>query len=124
MIAIGTVAARTVSLDAAYNTAIVLVLGHAATMQGILVLPILAWLAKFTTWPEAHRTRAVTLACLGYVLSAGVIVVESFLRVDPLDLATAPVVGTALTAVGALVVAATAVSVLGGVVTRTRYLAA
>ena len=124
MIAIGTAAARTISLDAAYNTAVVLVPGHAAAMQGILVLPILAWLTKFTDWSDARRTRAVTVACLGFVVSAGVIVVESLLRIDPFDLGTAPVVGTALTAVGALVVAATAVSVLGGIVTRSRYLAA
>lgn len=43
-------------------------------MYGILVLPALAWLLSFTAWPESRRTRIVALACLGYLLSAGVVV--------------------------------------------------
>lgn len=112
MIAIGTTTARTVSLAAAYDAAVVLVPAHAAAMQGILVLPILAWLTGFTRWPETVRHRVTVLGCVGYLVSAGTIVLESFLGVDGFDLATAPVAGTAIAAVGAMVLAGAGISTL------------
>jgi hypothetical protein len=111
MIAIGTVQARTASLDAAYDAAVVLVPAHAAAMQGILVLPILAWLTGFTTWPSAVRTRVTALGCAGYLICAGTIVLESFLGIDP---STLPVVGTVIAAAGAALLVGAGVTTLAG----------
>jgi len=108
MIAIGTPEAR-VSLDAAYNAAVVLVPAHAAAIQGILVLPILAWLTGFTTWPSSTRTRVTALGCAGYLVCAGTIVLESFLGIDP---ANAPLLGTVIAAAGAVVLAGAGVATL------------
>jgi hypothetical protein len=114
MIALGTTQARTVSLDAAYDAAVVLVPAHAAAMQGILVLPILAWLAGFTSWPESTRTRVTVLGCAGYLVCAGTIVLESFLGIDGFDPVTAPVLGTAIAASGAAVLVGAGVATLAG----------
>jgi hypothetical protein len=70
MIAIGTSTARTVSLSAAYDAAVVLVPAHAAAMQGILVLPVFAWLVGFTRWTAAARFRVVAWGCAAYVTCA------------------------------------------------------
>jgi hypothetical protein len=112
MIAIGTVTTRTVSLAAGYDAAVVLVPAHAAAMQGILVLPILAWLTGFTRWPAATRYRVAALGCVGYLVCAGVIVLESFLGIDGFDLATAPVAGTVIAAAGAVVLTGAGVATL------------
>lgn len=62
-----------------------------------------------TDRPEAHRLTVVRVACLGYALFAGVVVVEVLAAVDPFAL---PVVPTVLALVGtALVVGAGAVAV-------------
>ena len=87
MIAIGVTAGRTVSQDAAYTAATDLKAGHFATMHGLLVLPVLAWLASHTTWTTRQQTRIVGIGCAGYVLAAGAITVESLLGIEPL---TAP----------------------------------
>jgi hypothetical protein len=117
MIAIGTSTARTVSLDAAYDAAVVLVPAHAAAMQGILVLPMLAWLTGFTGWPEATRYRVAVLGCVGYLVCAGVIALEAFLGIDGFDPTTAPVVGTAIAATGGLLLAAAGIATLWSSVT-------
>lgn len=78
------VQSRTVSLAAAYAATGNLKSGHAATMHGILVLPVLAWLAGRTGWPEARRVRVVALGCAGYLLAAGAVVVETALGIDVL----------------------------------------
>ncbi|MBB5897336.1 hypothetical protein ACFFS4_21825 [Kutzneria kofuensis] len=114
MIAIGTSEARTASLDAAYDAAVVLVPAHAAAMQGILVLPILAWLTGFTTWPESTRTRVTALGAAGYLVCAGTIVLESFLGINGFDPASAPVAGTAIAAAGATVLVGAGVVTLAG----------
>lgn len=82
MIAIGVVQSRTASLAAAYAATGNLKSGHAATMHGILVLPVLAWLAARTDWPEARRVRLVALGCAGYLVAAGAVVVETAPGVD------------------------------------------
>ncbi|MFC0548650.1 hypothetical protein [Kutzneria chonburiensis] len=110
MIAIGTPEAR-VSLDAAYNAAVVLVPAHAAAMQGILVLPILAWLTGFTTWPSSTRTRVTVVGCAGYLVCAGTIVVESFLGSDPVN---GPLTGTVIAAAGGAVLVGAGVATLAG----------
>ncbi|MFI9380014.1 hypothetical protein [Kutzneria sp. NPDC052558] len=108
MIAIGTSTARTVSLDAAYTAAVVLVPAHAAAMQGILALPILAWLTRFTPWPAAVRFRAVVIGTAGYLVCAGTIVLESFLGIDAFSVFT---VGTVIAAAGALVLVGAGIAV-------------
>lgn len=82
MIAIGVVQSRTVSQAAAYAATGDLKSGHAATMHGILVLPVLARLAGRTGWSEARRVRVVALGCAGYLLAAGTVVVATVLGVD------------------------------------------
>ncbi|MDN5851680.1 MAG: hypothetical protein L0K86_02325 [Actinomycetia bacterium] len=84
MIAIGVTAGRTVSQAAAYTAATELKAGHFATMHGILVLPVLAWLAAHATWTEQQRTSVVGIGCACYVLAAGAVVVESVLGIEPL----------------------------------------
>ena len=120
MIAIGTTTARTVSLAAAYDAAVVLVPAHAAAMQGILALPVLAWLTGFTRWPEATRYRVAALGCAGYLVCAGVIVLESFLGINGFDVATAPLAGTIIAAAGALVLAGAGIATLLAGIARTQ----
>jgi hypothetical protein len=112
MIAIGTSTARTVSLDAAYTAAVVLVPAHAAAMQGILALPILAWLTGFTPWPASVRSRVTVVGTVGYLVCAGAIVLESFLGFNAFDPLTAPVAGTVIAAAGALVLAGAGITTL------------
>ena len=100
MIFLGVREARTVSQAAAYTVAVAFKSGHAATMHGILILPMLAWLTSYVDIPEARRVRIVALACLGYFLAAGVVVVDTFVAVDPLALTQAPVIDTTLAAAG------------------------
>lgn len=35
-------------------------------MHAILVLPALAWLLRFTNWPERRRVRSIRLAAASY----------------------------------------------------------
>lgn len=114
MIAEGVGPARTGSQAAAYTVAVGLKPGHAATMHGILVLPALAWLLSFTTWTEARRTQIVVVACLSYLLAAGVVVSESLTGIDPLSVLAAPIVATALGVAGTItLLAAAAISIAG-----------
>jgi len=89
--------------QAAYAVGGALKPGHAVTMHGVLVLPVLAWLLARTGWPEQRRVRVVWLAVTGYALLAGVVVAESIAGVNPLE---APAVATALAALGTLAVGA------------------
>ena len=73
--------------------------GHAATMHGVLVLPLLARLLAGTDRPERFRLAVVRLAAGGYGLLAGVVVVEVLAGIDPL--AGTSVAGTVLAALGA-----------------------
>jgi hypothetical protein len=92
--------ARVVSPATTYTITAAFKPGHAATMQGILILPALAWLASFTDWTEAARVRAVVLACAGYLLTAGVVVADTFLEIRPLALFTAPPANSLLAGAG------------------------
>ena len=80
--------------------------GHAATMHGVLVLPAIAWLLRFTATSEPFRLTVVRVAATGYAAFAAVVVVETLAGIDPLGLA--PPVAAALPLVGfaALAVAA------------------
>jgi len=64
--------------------------GHAVTMHGVLVLPVLAWLLARTGWPEQRRVRVVWLAVTGYTLLAGVVLAESIAGVNPLNASAWP----------------------------------
>jgi hypothetical protein len=114
MIVIGTVAARTESQDAAYTAATALKTGHAATMHGILVLPMLAWLASFTSWPESLRVQVISLGAVGYLLAAGVIVAETLTTIDPLRPWSGPVLPTVLGLAGLCCLLIAGGSVLNG----------
>jgi hypothetical protein len=103
MIAMGVPMSRT-DPRAAFETAGFLKPAHAVTMHAILVIPGLAWLLTFTSWPESRRTRLVGLGAGGYALVSAVVVIESIAHVDPLS---APLVPTllSLAGLGALVAA-------------------
>ncbi|MDA3627064.1 hypothetical protein OU415_16590 [Saccharopolyspora sp. WRP15-2] len=74
--------------------------GHAATMHGVLVLPFLAWMLSFAECPERSRLALVRLASSGYVLFAGIVVVEVLAGVRPLPVSAAPVVATVFALAG------------------------
>jgi hypothetical protein len=100
MIGLGVNATRTISQAAAYTVATAFKSGHAATMHGILILPTLAWLTSFTSWTEAQRVRIVALGAAGYLLAAGVVVVDTFVSINPLAPLDAPLITTVLTVGG------------------------
>ena len=83
--------------------------GHAATMHGVLVLPAIAWLLRFTDGSEAFRLNVVRLAAAGYGAFAAVVVAETLVGVDPLG--AAPLIARALPVLGlAALVAAVAIT--------------
>ncbi|GHF72880.1 hypothetical protein FHX82_000634 [Amycolatopsis bartoniae] len=69
MIADGVTLSRGGDPQLAYTTAGALKPVHAVAMHGILVLPALAWLLRFTPWPERRRTRVVQAAAVAYALA-------------------------------------------------------
>lgn len=104
MIAVGTVAAQGPDPTVAYTTAGFLKPAHAVTMHAILVIPALAWLVSFTRWSDSKQLRVVQLGVVGYLLFSVVILIESVLRVPPLD-APAPAMAAAGIGLFALVTA-------------------
>jgi hypothetical protein len=105
MIARGVVEARGGDPQGAYTTAGSLKPLHAVAMHAILVLPALAWVLRFTRWPEAHRLRVVKVAVAADALLTAVIGVESFTGIDPLTaplplLALSALAGAALAGIG------------------------
>ncbi|MEU8634585.1 hypothetical protein AB0C38_20585 [Amycolatopsis sp. NPDC048633] len=105
MIARGVVEARGGDPQGAYTTAGSLKPLHAVAMHAILVLPALAWVLKFTRWPEAHRLRVVTAAVVADALLTAVIGIESFAGINPLAaplplLALSVLAGAALAGLG------------------------
>jgi hypothetical protein len=103
MIAMGVPMSRT-DPQAAFETAGFLKPAHAVTMHAILVIPGLAWLLTFTSWPESVRTRIVQLGAGGYALVSAVVVAESIAHVDPLSAPPVPMLAS-LVGLGALVAA-------------------
>ncbi|MCR6490332.1 hypothetical protein M8542_46760 [Amycolatopsis sp. OK19-0408] len=101
MIARGVVLARGGDPQGAYTTAGSLKPLHAVAMHAILVLPALAWVLRFSRWPEAHRLRVVVLAVVADAVLTAVIGIESFTGVDPLA-APLPVLGLSALAAAAL----------------------
>lgn len=80
MIARGVIEANTVSQEAAYQAAGFLKPVHGVSLHGVLVLPAIAWLLTFTTWPQPRRTRAVALAATCYALAIAAALAYSLLR--------------------------------------------
>ncbi|VVJ16005.1 Uncharacterised protein [Amycolatopsis camponoti] len=101
MIGRGVVAARGGDPQGAYTTAGSLKPLHAVAMHAILVLPALAWVLRFTRWPEAHRLRVVLAAVVADALLTAVIGAESFTGIDPLA-APLPLLGLSVLAGAAL----------------------
>ncbi|WP_291413926.1 hypothetical protein [Actinophytocola sp.] len=89
MIAVGVTSSQT-NPEVAYTTAGFLKPAHAVTMHAILVIPGLAWLLTFTTWPERTRMRVVQLGAGGYLLLSAVVLVEAITKVPPLSAPLAP----------------------------------
>lgn len=110
MLARGMVIARAgAGVDAAFTFTAGIKPGHAATMHGVLVLPVLAWLLSFTERPERVRLAVLRVASLGYLLFAGVVVVDVLASIDPFAITTAPAAATSLTVAGAVLLASTGV---------------
>ena len=77
MVADGVTLARGGQPQLAYTTAGSLKPVHAVTMHAVLVVPALAWLLRYTNWPERRRTRAIQItAGLYTALIAGAIVLS------------------------------------------------
>jgi hypothetical protein len=53
---------------------------HGVSLNGVLVLPALAWLSSRTAWDEARRTRVVAIAAAGYGLAIAAALAYSLLR--------------------------------------------
>ena len=118
MIGRGVVTARGGDPQLAYTTAGSLKPLHAVAMHAILVLPALAWILRFTRWPEAHRMRVVITAIVADALLTAVIGVESFAGIDPLA-APLPLMG--LSALGLAALAGTGVYAVTGVEPAVRF---
>lgn len=118
MIGRGVVAARGGDPQAAYTTAGSLKPLHAVAMHAILVLPALAWILRFTRWPEAHRVLVVKTAVAADAVLTAVIGVESFTGVNPLT-APLPVLALSLLSLGLL--AGTGVYALSGIEPPVRF---
>ncbi|WP_156365060.1 hypothetical protein [Sciscionella sediminilitoris] len=121
MIAIGERTMFTVSLEAAYWAATVLVPAHAVAMQGILVLPALAWLTTHTGWSAPRRTRIIMLGSTGYLLCTAVVVIEAAFGIEPTRFGTAPIAATALALLGLLTLVGTGIVTIKAVCTRQRH---
>jgi hypothetical protein len=119
MLARGMVISRVgAGVDAAFSGGIKP--GHAATMHGVLVLPALAWLLSFTDRLETFRLAVVRVATSGYVLFAGVVVVEVLAGVNPWDVSASTLARTVLAAAGIVVLGAAGVITLRALTSRAR----
>jgi hypothetical protein len=118
MIGRGVVAARGGDPQLAYTTAGALKPLHAVAMHAILVLPALAWVLRFTRWPEAHRMRVVVIAVVADAVLTAVIGVESFTGVSPL---TAPLPVLAVSVLALAVLAGTGCYALSGIEPAIRF---
>ncbi len=110
MIADGVRKSRT-DPELAYTTAGALKPIHAVAMHAILVVPALAFLLRFTDWPERRRLAIVWLGVAGYTGLLLVTVVETVSGISPI---AAPAVGTVASLLAlALLASAGAIALLG-----------
>lgn len=116
MLARGQVIARTADVSAAFAFSGGLKPGHAATMHGVLVLPVLAGVLARTGRDEHHRLAVMRVACAGYLLFAGVVVVECLAGIDPWVPGTTvvPLLTTGLALAGAVTLGAAGLVALAG----------
>ncbi|MEU5265913.1 hypothetical protein [Amycolatopsis sp. NPDC021455] len=118
MIGRGVAAARGGDPQLAYTTAGALKPLHAVAMHAILVLPAIAWLLRFTRWPEAHRMRVVVAAVVSDAVLTAVIGAESFTGVSPL---AAPLPVLALSVLATAALAGTGIYALSGIEPAVRF---
>lgn len=79
---------------------------HAVLMHAVTVLPLLAWIASYTGWPEHQRVRAVTLGAAGYLVVAAAVIGMTLLgEVSLVGVVLVLAGGVALTAAGVWTVA-------------------
>jgi hypothetical protein len=79
---------------------------HAVLMHAVTVLPLLAWIASYTGWPEQQRVRTVTLGAAGYlVVTAAVIGMTLLGAVSLVGVALVLAGGVVLTTAGVWTVA-------------------
>ncbi|WP_406271491.1 hypothetical protein OHT93_20990 [Streptomyces sp. NBC_00191] len=69
MIAYGVVVTRTDSQEAAYHSSGALKPLHGVSLHAILVLPVLARVLAFTSWPGSTREKVVRAASAAYLLA-------------------------------------------------------
>jgi hypothetical protein len=84
MIAVGVARVMQGDQQAAYAVGGAFKPGHAVTMHGVLVLPVMAWLLARSERPEDVRVRVMWWAVAGYALLCAVVVGESLTGIDPL----------------------------------------
>lgn len=116
MLARGLVLTRAGDVTAAFAFSGGLKPGHAATMHGILVLPLLARVLDLGGRDERFRTAVVRVACAGYLLFAGVVVLECAAGIDPWapGAAVVPLLTTGLAIAGALTLGGAGLVALAG----------
>jgi hypothetical protein len=68
---------------AAYATGGMLKPTHAVLMHGILVLPLIAWIASCADWKESRRLRVVLLAAFGYAMVVLAVAIGNVRHIDP-----------------------------------------
>jgi hypothetical protein len=82
---------------------------HAVLMHAVTVLPLLAWIASYTGWPENQRVRAVTLGAAGYLVVAAAVTGMTLLG-------AVSVIGVALVLAGGVALAAAGLWTVAGAV--------
>jgi hypothetical protein len=82
---------------------------HAVLMHAVTVLPLLAWIASYTGWPEDQRVRAVALGAAGYLVVAAAVTGMTLLG-------AVSAVGAALVLAGGVALAAAGVWTVAGAV--------
>jgi hypothetical protein len=100
MIANGVTESRSGDAQLAYTTAGALKPVHAVPMHAILVLPMLAWLLRFSGFAERTQLAIVRVAVAAYAVLVAVVGVESFTGISPLS---APLLETTATALAAVI---------------------
>jgi hypothetical protein len=115
MIAIGVTRVMRGDQQAAYAVGGAFKPGHAVTMHGVLVLPVLAWLLARSGRSEGFRVRVMWWAAAGYAVLCGVVVGESLTGINPLH---APLWLTLIGALGSAAVVAAGLFTMATVARR------
>ncbi|MGC9666589.1 hypothetical protein ACNTMW_08525 [Planosporangium sp. 12N6] len=93
---------------------------HAVLLHAVTVLPVLAWLASYTTWSEARRVRLVTAGAVSYLTAATAVIIGTVVSglIDTATLTgdTALVAGETLVATAGVITLVAVLAVLSGFV--------